>query len=294
MSPELSVVIVAYRCRELLLDCLASLRPEAQGMTLEVIVVDNASGDGSVEAVRATHPWVRLLPLDANVGFARANNHGLRVARGAHVLLLNPDTLLPPGALAACLRELARRPQVGMLGCKLVRPDGTLDHACKRGFPTPASALWHFLGLTRLFPGSPRFARYTAGHVAPDDTATVDAVNGAFMLVRRAALEEVGPLDERFWMYGEDLDWCRRFWAHGWDVLYWPGVTVVHVKGGSASSTRAWATNRAFHHAMWLFYDKHDRRTRSRLVTTLVRAGIVGRLYVSGARSWLLRTWRTA
>ena len=286
--PRLSVIVVSYRCAELLDDCLRSLE-RRQDLAMEVIVVDNASGDGTVERVRERHPWVVLKPLDENTGFAVANNIGLRLATGDHLLLLNPDTVVPPGALAACVDELDRRPEVGMLGCRLVTPDGTLDHACKRGFPTPSAAMWHFTGMSRRRPGSPRFAAYTAGHVGEHESAPVDAVNGAFMLARRAAVEDVGLLDERFWMYGEDLDWCRRFWQHGWAVLYWPGVTVLHVKGGSSSRVRGWRTNRAFHAAMWRFYAKHERRSSPALVNGAVGAAILAKLLVSAARSGIMR-----
>ena len=142
--------------------------------------------------------------------------------------------LVPPHAIANALEELERHPDVGMLGVKLVRPDGTFDHACKRGFPTIPSALAYFFRLDRIWPRSERFAGYTAGQLDEDEAGPVDAVNGAFMLVRREAAESVGPMDERYWMYAEDLDWCHRFWKRGWKVLYWPGAEVIHWKGGSS------------------------------------------------------------
>ena len=151
-------------------------------------------------------------------------NQGLDTGRGKDFLALNPDTLVPAGAIVKALAELERHPDVGMLGVKLIRPDGTFDHACKRGFPTVSSALYYFLGLSRLFPRSARFARYTAGELGQNETGTVDAINGAFMLVKREAVEDVGPMDERYWLYAEDIDWCHRFWDEGWKVLYWPAV----------------------------------------------------------------------
>jgi GT2 family glycosyltransferase len=287
--PPLSVIIVSYRCKDLVLDCLASLDADPDTADTEILLLDNASRDGTVDAVRAAHPRVSVTELTDNVGFARANNLGLRAARGQDVLLLNPDTVVPVGTLDACLRALRDAPSVGMLGCKLVQPDGRLDHACKRGFPTPASALWHFMGLSRALPSSPRFAAYTAGHIDPDRVSPVDAINGAFMLIRREALDDVGPLDERFWMYGEDLDWCRRFWDHGWQVLYWPGATVVHVKGGSATKSRGWRANKAFHEAMWLFYAKHRQDGRISPSVAGVRAAIYLKLCLSALRSLLRR-----
>jgi GT2 family glycosyltransferase len=287
--PRLSIVIVSHNCRRLLLDCLGSLEAGTAGMTSEVIVIDNASSDGTVAAVEAAHPSLRLIAAESNLGFAHANNIGLEIATGRFVLLLNPDTVAQPGALRRAVEELEARPRIGMLGCKLVRPDGSLDHAAKRGFPTPLSALGYFTGLSRLRPRSRRLAGYTAEHLDPDEAGPVDAVNGAFMLVRREALDEVGSLDEDYWLYMEDLDWCYRFWQADWPVLYWPGVEVVHVKGGSSTSNRSWRTNYAFHRGMWVFYRKHYRGSRPVAVTALVWAGIWTKLGVSAARSLVAR-----
>jgi GT2 family glycosyltransferase len=287
--PLLSVIVVTYNCRELVRVCLESLNEERERVPMEVIVVDSGSSDGTVPAIRDQFAWVQAVASPNNLGFARANNRGLEFATGDYVLFLNPDTVVPPGALAASLDALSSRPEVGMLGCKLVRPDGSLDHACKRGFPTPLSSLYHFVGLTRVRPRSPCFARYTAGHVDSDETATVDAVNGAFMLVRREALEAVGPMDEDYWLWMEDLDWCYRFWQRGWPILYWPGATVVHVKGGSSGGRRAWHSEYDFHRGMWVFYRKHYAAQRSPLTTAGVWLGIWSKLALSRARGRLRR-----
>jgi GT2 family glycosyltransferase len=291
-APEVSVAIVSFDCREHLTRCLESLEARERGFGLEVIVVDNASTDGTAALVAERFPWVRLVTLGENAGFARATNLAIAEARGRHLLLLNPDTIVPPGALERAVAELDRRPEVGMLGCKLVRPDGTLDHACKRGFPTPLSALAHFAGLTRRAPRSRRLAGYTAGHLGENETGEVDAVNGAMMLVRREALAAVGPLDEDYWLYMEDLDWCYRFWQAGWPVLYWPEVEIVHVKAGSSGKHRSWKANRAFHEGMWLFYRKHYAAERSALVNAAVWAGIWTKLGISAARSLASRAGR--
>jgi GT2 family glycosyltransferase len=280
--PELTVVIVTYNCAALARDCLASLATERARLALEVIVVDNASSDGTPDAVEAEFPWATVVRAGRNLGFAAANNVGLRQARGRHLLLLNPDTVVPSGALGRCLEELQRHPHVGMLGCRLVRRNGALDHACKRGFPTPTAALWYLLGFSRLWPRNPRLASYTAGHVASDAAAQVDAICGSFMLVRREAYEQVGALDEQYWMYSEDIDWCVRFHERGWRVLYWPGVTVLHVKGG-CGGRRSLRCNYAFHRGMWLFYRKHYLGKYNPLVTAAVAAGIVLRLSLSVA-----------
>lgn len=279
--PVVSVVVVSYNCREALRACLQSLESQPDEVGIEVVVVDNASSDGTVSMVRNRFPWVRVIANRANVGFARAANEGLATARATTILLLNPDTVMPSGGIARAWHELERHPDVGMLGCKLVRPDGTFDHACKRGFPTIASALSYFLRLNRLWPRSARFARYTAGGLGEDQTGYVDAINGAFMLVRKDAADAVGPLDERYWLYAEDLDWCHRFWESGWKVLYWPEIEVVHWKGGSSGDVRSWMLNRAFHRSMWQFYEKHYAPAHSPLVARAVWAGVWVKLGIS-------------
>lgn len=287
--PAVSVLIVSHNCAAELRRCLESLDAERASVPLEVIVVDNASQDETVAVVIRRFPWVRLIANLENVGFARASNHAMSLARGDLLLFLNPDTRVPPGTIAAVMRELDSRADVGMLSCKLVRPDGSFDHACKRGFPTVASTLYYFLGLSRLAPRSPRFAQYTAGPLDVDDAGLVDAVSGAFMLVRRQAADDVGPLDERFWLYAEDLDWCRRFWTHGWKILYWPGVEITHVKGASSGDHRSLRINFAFHRSFWLFYAKHHAPRRSPFVTALVWLGIWTKFGASVAINWLRR-----
>jgi GT2 family glycosyltransferase len=288
-----SVLIVSYACKGELLDCLASLERERASVPLEVIVLDNDSKDGTPYAVASRFPWVKLVVNRKNVGFAHAANQGMRFATGEYLLFLNPDTVVPEGTLAATVEELERHHDVGMLGCKLVRPDGSFDHACKRSFPTIAGALYYFTGLTGAWPTSRRFAQYTVGHMGMDETGFIDAVNGAFMLVRRDAAEDVGFMDERYWLYGEDLDWCHRFWSRGWKILYWPGVQVVHVKGASAGDHRSLKLNFAFHQSIWLFYAKHHAPKRSPLLSAFVWVGVWSKFLVSalanGARRSALR-----
>jgi GT2 family glycosyltransferase len=288
-APVVSIVIVSHNCKGPLQACLRSLEDERQLTPLEVIVVDNDSGDDTGYAVASEFPWVQLIVNRHNAGFARAINDGLRFAKGDYLLLLNPDTVVPAGTIARIVGELGRQPSVGMLGCKLVRPDGSFDHACKRGFPTVLSALYYFTGLARRFPDSPRFAQYTAAQLGIDETGTVDAINGAFMLVRRSAAEEVGGLDERYWLWAEDLDWCHRFWEKGWEVLYWPEVEVVHLKSASVGEHRSLRLNFAFHRSIWLFYAKHHAPHRSPILSALVALGLcskfVGSVAANAARS---------
>ena len=279
--PDLANVIVNYKARDLLRDCLRSVQA-SQGVAPDVYVVDNASADGSVEMTREEFPSVHLLSLPGNIGYGAANNVGFRAALDQvsgpprYLLLLNPDTVLPPGALAQSIAFLDGHPGAGAVGPKLVRQDGSLDNACRRGFPTPAVALYHFLFLDRLFPRSPRFARYNVTYLDPDEQAEVDSLVGAFMLIQREALDQAGLFDESFFMYGEDLDLCFRIRQHGWQIWYYPDVTVLHYKGASSKQNSSKA-NYEFYRAMLLFHQKHFASSTFFLVNWLVVAAIIAK-----------------
>ena len=256
--PELSVVIVSYRCGALLDECLTSLAANRADVDMEVEVVDNASGDDTVEVSRR-HAWVTTTALDENLGFARANNVAMDRARGRAVLVLNPDTVVPPGALRACLDELWRDPAVGLLSPRLIDREGRLDRRCHRGFPTLWSSFCYFTTLDRVFRG-PRSRRYTMGHLPETEAADVEAVSGAFMLMPRDAMVVVGGFDEQFFMYAEDIDLSLRFIEHGYRVRYWPGVDVVHVGAGSnVAGQRPPAANAAYFRTMAPFVRKHRK-----------------------------------
>lgn len=288
MSGErsLEIVIVSYRCRELLLACLESIsaNPYTEGETT-ISVVDNASVDGTVEALRERHPGVALTALDDNAGFSKANNLALRASTADLVLLLNPDTEIWPGVLDAMAAFLDEHPRAGVAGCRLVQRDGSFDHASKRSIPTVADALRYF----RPAGGRSSRSGYLAPHVAEDGVGEVDAVNGAFMLIRPQAMREVGLLDPGYWMYGEDLDWCARFRRAGWDVLYNGRVTTLHVKGATAGAHRRWRQNAAFHQSMGRFYRRHVGGEHV-LLDVAVYAGIGAKLGLSASRSLLART----
>jgi N-acetylglucosaminyl-diphospho-decaprenol L-rhamnosyltransferase len=284
---DLAIVIVNYNTRDLLADCLRSIQAGGDLGRKSVIVVDNASSDGSVEMVRSVYPWVHVIACTENGGYARANNIGLRAAgfgldrpqeprmdgMPRYALLLNPDTVLPPDALSTLLAFMDIHPDVGIVGPKLVRLDGSLDKACRRGFPTPATSFYHLSGLSKLFPHSPRFGRYAMSFLDPNEQADVDSVVGAFMLMRTVALEQAGLLDEAFFMYGEDIDLAYRIKARGWRVVYNPTVTVLHVKGAASRQTSRRAIV-AFYDAMKIFHDKHYRAQSSFLTNGAIDLGV--------------------
>lgn len=268
------VAIVAYRSRQDLLRCLASLERERERVPLTVTVVDNDSRDGTPEAVSGAFPWVDMVALGENAGFARATNLAATRGDSEFLLALNPDTELPPGAIEPLLQVLHERADIAVVGPRLVREDGSFDHASRRSFPTIVGSLGHFTGVGRRR-SSGALAQYRAPEVA---RGVVDAVNGAFMLMRRSAFEACGGFDERYWMYMEDLDLSYRLMQAGWKSWYEPSVTVLHVKGASAGQVRSFRRERAFHDGMLRFYRSHYAPARSGLTNAAVSAGIRLRL----------------
>ena len=254
---DIAIIIVNYNTRDLLRDCLRSVYECTGDFSAEVPVVDNRSRDGSAEMVRAEFPQVELIENETNSGYASANNIALRRYDARYALLLNADTILPHDALRKALSFMDAHPEAGVMSAKLVRSDGTLDKACRRSFPTPWIAFARLFGLAKLFPGDPRFSRYNLDHVDPDTLIEVDAVAGAFMMMRREAQEQAGLLDEAFFAFGEDLDLCYRIKVtHGWKVYYNPEIVVLHYKG-EAMKQRSYAMTIQFYRAMWIFYRKH-------------------------------------
>lgn len=293
---DLAVIVVSFNVKELLEECLASVYA-SQGTAFDVCVVDNASSDGSAQMVRERYPQALLVESPHNGGYAYANNLAIRALRAVpdlgadttaagdgyrYVLLLNPDTRVSPSDFARAVAFLDVHPDVGIMGPKLLRPNGSLDLACRRSFPTPEISLYRVTGLSKLFPHSRRFARYNLTYLDPDETAEVDAVVGAFMMVRAEAIRQAGLLDERFFLYGEDLDWALRIKALGWKVVYYPEIMVLHHKGESSRRYRNRATIE-FYRSMLLFYRKHYASSTFFLLDWLIVAAI----YLRGALAYV-------
>jgi GT2 family glycosyltransferase len=281
-APALDVVIVSYRCEPLLRDCLRSLLANPPAARMSIHVVDNASRDGTAEMVRREFPDVTLTENSENLGFSAANNIAIRTGAAPYVLVLNPDTRVGGEVIDALVEQMERRPEIGISGPRLEQEDGSFDHAAARSFPTPLSALGHFTGIGRRESASGRLAEYRA----PESRAgPVDAVNGAFMLIRRATLEEVGLFDDGYWMYMEDLDLCYRFAQAGYTTWYEPSVSAVHVKAGTSGKHRNLRLTYAFHYGMYRFYRRHYAADRSRLVNAAIYAAIAGKCVLAVARS---------
>jgi N-acetylglucosaminyl-diphospho-decaprenol L-rhamnosyltransferase len=283
MAVDVGIVILNWNTSALLKRCLETVYASEGNFTYHVVVVDNNSPDDSAEMVRRDFPQVQLIVSEINGGYSYGNNLGLRALgykdqgrapdTPRYAVLLNPDTEVPPNALYDMMAFMDSRPKVGVAGPKLVLPDGSLDKACRRSFPTPLVSLYHFSGLGKLFPNSPRFARYNMSYLPVDQEAEVDSVVGAYMQVRREALEAVGLLDERFFMYGEDLDWAYRIKNAGWNVVYHPQVVVKHVK--RAASRQSQRAQMEFWRAMLLFYRKHYRTTTPLWLHSLIMTGLL-------------------
>jgi len=256
---SLSVVIVNYNTRVMLRRCLETVLPEAEAVGADVVVVDNHSADGSPAMVRGEFPGVRLIANSMNLGYSAANNQGIWMSRAEFVFLLNPDTEIRPGCLAALIEFMRHHPRAGACAPQLLNPDGSVQFSCRR-FPGHHVALFsRFAVLTRLFPNN----RYSAAYLMTDQDhgreREVDWVSGAAVFLRRRALDEVGLLDERFFMYCEDVDLCYRLKQAAWQVHYVPAAQVVHQIGGSsrlAPLRVCWE----HHRSMYLFYKKHYSR----------------------------------
>ena len=271
---DISVVIVNYNVRDFLNNALVSIYKALEGMEGEVFVVDNASDDGSCEMVRQSFPGVRLIANAANVGFAKANNQALNLAAGKYLLLINPDTIVQEDTFRTLIDFFNANADVGMAGCKILNPDGTLQLACRRSYPTPWVAFTKVSGLSTVFSSTRLFGRYNLTYLDPDESYEVDAISGSCMMIRRETYAMVGGLDETFFMYGEDLDWCYRVQKAGWKVFYVASTKIIHYKG---ESTRRSDIDelKIFYRAMRLFVQKHHRG--SLIFESVIELAIVAR-----------------
>lgn len=251
--PVVSTIIISYNTREMTLDCLRSLYADLGNLPNEVWVVDNASTDGSVEAIRQAFPQVLIIDNKDNKGFGAANNQAMQQAQGEFLLLLNSDAFPKPGAIQALIDYLSSQPKVGVVGPRLLNQDGSLQRSCWK-FPSPARAWIENLGVAALVPNHPRFGDYSRW--AHDSERLVDFVIGACLLVRRRAYEQVGGFDENFFMYSEEADWQRRMWDQGWEVAFTPTAQVTHLGGASGATDKA-RINRHFFESLDFYEHKH-------------------------------------
>lgn len=274
---DLSIIIVNYNTRVLTLQCISSIYESNIDNSFEVFVVDNNSSDNSIEAIRQQFPNVLLIENKENVGFSKANNQAIKQATGAFVLLLNSDTIVKENTLSIMLQYMKENEDVGAAGCEVLLPDGTLDKACHRGFPTPSASFYYMSGLAKKYSNNPRFNLYHKSYLNMRKIHEIDCLVGAFMIVRAETIKQVGMLDETFFMYGEDVDWCYRIKEAGWKIIYNPKTSIIHYKGASSRKKPAKIVYE-FHRAMYLFHKKNYANKYSILTNVIVYTGIIVKL----------------
>ncbi len=253
---KLSIIIVNYNVKEFLLNLLDSLHKATAKFESEILVVDNASEDGSVEAVKYRYPSVKVFENKTNIGFGAANNQALGEASGEYIVLINPDTIVKEDTFANLIKFLEQTPDAGMVGCKVLNPDGSLQLPCRRSFPGPWTSFTKITGLSKLFPNSKLFAKYNLTYLNEDETYEVDAISGSFMMMRKEVYEKTKGFDKQFFMYGEDLDLCYRTQQEGYKVYYVHTTEIIHYKGESTKRSSIDET-KVFYDAMHLFVRKH-------------------------------------
>jgi len=277
---KISVIIVSYNVKEFLQQSILSLKNSLSDLEHEIIVVDNNSVDGTNEIIRYKFPDIILIENDNNRGFAAACNQGLAVSKGEYLLLLNPDTMIQEDTIHTMIDFFESVSDAGAAGCKILNADGTLQLACRRSFPSPLVALPKLLGLSRLFPKVKMFGKYNLSYVDPDELLEVDAISGSFLMFRREVYEKIEDLDEVFFMYGEDLDYCYRIKEAGWKIYYVPDTKIIHYKGESAKHA-SFDNFITFYKAMDIFVKKHFRKSHYFFLDIAFRMGILIRGLIS-------------
>jgi GT2 family glycosyltransferase len=277
---KLSIVIVNYNVRYFLEQCLLSVHKAMQVVEGEVFVVDNNSVDGSVAMVQERFTWVHCIANKENVGFSKANNQAMRIAKGEYVLLLNPDTVVEEDTFKKVVEFMDAHPDAGGLGVKMVDGKGIFLPESKRGLPSPETSFYKIFGISKLFPRSARFNRYHLGHLNNDEVHEIEILSGAFMLMRKTALDKVGLLDEEFFMYGEDVDLSWRIILGGWKNYYYPGTRIIHYKG---ESTKKGSLNYVFvfYNAMAIFARKHFSQKHAATYSAIIKMAIWMRAFVA-------------
>ena len=286
---QLSVIIVSWNTRELLRRCLQCLEGELAGVDAEVFLIDNDSSDGSAQMVASDFPWVKLTANDTNRGFAAANNQALKVAAGECILLLNPDTEVQPGSIKTLLSFFDGHPQAGVVAPQLLNSDGTIQRSCRQ-FPTFAGMFYELIGMSRLFPNEAKFRQYKMLDFEHDQEIQVDQPEGACLLLRRKVIEEVGMLDEGYFMLFEEVDWCYRIKQSGWQIWFTPSAKVIHHYGQSIKQVKVrmiFSSHRGLHR----FWSKHYKKDRWYL-DGVVYGALMALACVRSASHWLKNTLR--
>lgn len=276
---DLSIIIVNYRTYDLTKQTINSVIYKNHPFEYDIYVVDSASQDGSLEKLQNDFSQsiesglIKFLASAENKGFAYANNLALKEISSRYVLLLNSDTVVLDNCLEDCMDYMQDNPQIGALGCKVTLTDGKLDKACRRSFPDVGVSFYRLTGLSSLFPHSERFGKYNLCYLDEDGIYEIDCLVGAFMMVNSEAIKQIGLLDENFFMYGEDIDWCYRIKEAGWQIMYYGPARIIHYKGSSSQKKKSKLIFE-FYRAMYLFYNKHYKKKHSIITTGITYLGI--------------------
>ncbi len=277
---DVSIIIVNWNTKHFIQECLTSIYEQAGHVNYEIVVVDNASTDGSAAMLKTKFTKVALIENDENRGFAAANNQGMAIATGRYVLLLNSDTLVLDQAIAKTVSFADNNPKAAIVGCRVLNPDRTLQPTCFM-FPSVLNMLLSSSYLYKLLPNSKFFGRERMTWWGRNDVREVDVVTGCFMLVRRAAIEQVGMMDERFFMYGEETDWCYRFKKAGWKILFTPHAKIVHI-GGQSSARNSTCTPVQLRLSILKFIRKHSGK-----LTHIVASFLTTLFFIVRVPVWL-------
>ena len=278
---DISICIVTLNARDYLRDSLRSIECTLAGLRAEVIVVDNHSNDGTVEMLRQDFPWVRLIENEKNEGFARPTNKALRLAGGRYCLLLNPDTVILDNAIQKLVAFLNEHTEIGICGPKALNRDGSLQKACRRGVSRPWAVLSYFTGLSMLFPHSKLFGGYLLNYMDEDEVHEVDGVSGSCMLIRREVMDQIGLLDDRYFAYQEDADYCFRAKKAGWKIFYMPEAEITHYGGLGGSRVYPYRSIYEWHRSYFLYYRKNLAREYFFLFNWLYYLAMVFKLFLS-------------
>jgi GT2 family glycosyltransferase len=279
---DLSIIIVNYNVKHFLEQCLHSVLKASQNITTEVFVVDNNSVDGSAQLVKEKFPQIHFIENKENVGFSKANNQAIKLAKGKYILLLNPDTVVEEDTFSKVINFMNNHSDAGGLGVKMIDGKGTFLPESKRGLPTPWVAFYKMFGISNLFPKSKKFGKYHLSYLHETEIHEVDVLAGAFMLLRKETLNKIGLLDETFFMYGEDIDLSYRITLGGYKNYYYPETTIIHYKG---ESTKKGSLNyvKVFYNAMIIFARKHFSGGRANVFSVLIHLAIYFRAFLSVA-----------
>jgi len=292
VSLDITIIILSYNTYDLTLQCLTALSKTDWGsLTHEIILVDNASTDKTVERIKKKFSDVRVIKNSKNIGFAAGNNVGIREAKGRYLLLLNSDTEVNPGTLKTMIEFMDTHTEAGASTCRLVLPDGSMDPACHRGFPTPWNGFSYYVKLESVFPKTKLFGGYHMGYKDIAVPHEVDAISGAFFMVRKEVIQEVGMLDEAYFMYAEDIDWAYRIKEHGWEIWFNPDTAALHhkKKSGRGHSDQKKRIESYIYFLIYnkLFYTKHYEKKYSPFITFLVYS-------MYDVQVWLAKTFGIA